>query len=197
MGLRADAVHNRARILEAARAQIARYGPRAGMDEIAEAAGVAVGTLYRHFPTKADLISAALTDRTTRVVDSVETAVERVRAGGRALEEITAVFAQLVHVSGEDRAVKSAAAALGINGDDQAQQRMRARAGLDRLIAAAHADGDLHPDVTSADIALLLTTMPGHEIDTPARNRWLELMLRGLTPAHRRDRRPVGRNAQD
>jgi AcrR family transcriptional regulator len=193
MGLRADAARNRARILEAARAQIARYGPRVGMDEIAEAAGVAVGTLYRHFPTKADLISAALTDRTTRVVDSVEAAVERVRAGGRALEEITAVFAPLVDVSGEDRAVKIAAAALGINGDEQAQQRMRARAGLDRLIAAAHADGDLHPDVTSADIALLLTTMPGHEIDTAARNRWLELMLRGLTPTHRRDRRPVGR----
>jgi AcrR family transcriptional regulator len=184
MGLRADAARNRARILEAARAQIARFGPRAGMDEIAEAAGVAVGTLYRHFPTKADLISAALADRTTRVVDSVEAAVERVRAGGRAFEEITAIFTQLVDVSGEDRAVKSAAAALGINGDDQTQQqRLRARAGLEVLIAAAHADGDLYADVTSADIALLLTTMPGHEIDTCARSRWLELMLRGLTPA--------------
>jgi AcrR family transcriptional regulator len=182
MGLRADAARNRARILTAARAQIARHGPGVGMDRIAEAAGVAVGTLYRHFPTKADLISAALTERTSRVVESVERAVERVEAGGRALAEIAGVFTQLVDVSGEDRAVKSAAAALGINGDDQRAERMRARAGLDRLIAVAHEAGDLHADVTSADIALLLTTMPGDEVDIAARHRWLELMLRGLTP---------------
>jgi hypothetical protein len=98
------------------------------------------------------------------------------------VEEIAAVFAQLVDVSGQDRAVKSAAAALGINGDDQTRDRKRARAGLDLLIAAAHMAGDLHPDVTTDDIALLLTTMPGDEIDVRARNRWLELMLRGLTP---------------
>ncbi|HEV7933920.1 MAG TPA: helix-turn-helix domain-containing protein [Actinomadura sp.] len=182
MALRADAARNRARILEAARAQIARHGPGVGMDQIAEAAGVAVGTLYRHFPTKADLIAAALADRTRRVVESVETAVERMDAGHRAVEEIAAVFAQLVDVSGQDRAVKSAAAALGINGDDQTRDRKRARAGLDLLIAAAHMAGDLHPDVTTDDIALLLTTMPGDEIDVRARNRWLELMLRGLTP---------------
>jgi AcrR family transcriptional regulator len=56
--LRADAARNRARILAAARDQFAAHGSEAGMDEIAAAAGVAVGTLYRHFPTKADLVAA-------------------------------------------------------------------------------------------------------------------------------------------
>ncbi|MCW2902663.1 MAG: kstR 4 [Streptosporangiaceae bacterium] len=195
MGLRADAARNRARILEATRVQIASHGPSAGMDQIAQAAGVAVGTLYRHFPTKADLIAAAMADRTRRVVESVEIAVERVHGGGRALEEIAGVLTPLIDVSGEDRAVKTAAAALGINGDDQAGERMRARAGLARLIAAAHDAGDLHPDVTSDDIALLLTTMPGDEIDLCARDRWLELMLRGLTAGRRMpDRRPGSRD---
>ncbi len=57
---RADAIRNRAKILEAARQQITLHGPDVGMDQIAQAAGVAVGTLYRHFPTKNDLSSRLL-----------------------------------------------------------------------------------------------------------------------------------------
>ncbi|MFF7262461.1 TetR family transcriptional regulator [Streptomyces sp. NPDC008159] len=57
---RADAVRNRKRILDAAREQITLRGPDTGMDEIAAAAGVAVGTLFRYFPTQADLVVAGI-----------------------------------------------------------------------------------------------------------------------------------------
>ena len=69
--LRADAVRNRARILEAAEAVFAAEGIEAPVDDIAEKAGVGVGTLYRHFPTKEKLCEAILLDRlATLTVDA-------------------------------------------------------------------------------------------------------------------------------
>ena len=61
--LRADAARNRARILEAAEVVFAAQGIEAPVDDIAEKAGVGVGTLYRHFPTKEKLCEAILLDR--------------------------------------------------------------------------------------------------------------------------------------
>ena len=61
--LRADAQRNRARILEAAEAVFAAEGIEVPVDMIAEKAGVGVGTLYRHFPTKEKLCEAILLER--------------------------------------------------------------------------------------------------------------------------------------
>jgi AcrR family transcriptional regulator len=70
--LRADARRNRERILEAARAAFAEEGIDAGMSEIAERAGVGVGTLYRRFPTKDALIDALMLDHMGRLVEKGE-----------------------------------------------------------------------------------------------------------------------------
>src|SRR5687768_10426070 len=56
--LRADARRNRERVLEGARAVFAEHGRDAQMDDVAKRAGVGVGTVYRHFPTKEALVSA-------------------------------------------------------------------------------------------------------------------------------------------
>ena len=61
--LRADAERNRRRILDAARETFAEHGLGVGVDTIARAAGVGVGTLYRRFPTKEDLLRAIIDDR--------------------------------------------------------------------------------------------------------------------------------------
>ncbi|MFE0138686.1 TetR/AcrR family transcriptional regulator [Streptomyces sp. NPDC059037] len=60
---RADARRNRERILEAAREAYAEAGPEASLNEIARRAGVGPGTLYRHFPSRAALLTAVLKDR--------------------------------------------------------------------------------------------------------------------------------------
>jgi AcrR family transcriptional regulator len=65
--LRADALRNRARVLEAAEAVFASEGISAPVDVIAERAGVGVGTLYRHFPTKEKLLVAILVTRITEI----------------------------------------------------------------------------------------------------------------------------------
>jgi AcrR family transcriptional regulator len=174
-------VRNRQSILSAAREQIRQHGPEIGMDEIAAAAGVAVGTLYRHFPTKTDLVGAVVDEYTGYVADDAEAALARVTAGGRAMDEIAAFLGRVVEGAATDQAVKAAARALGADANNKAALD-RASTAVAALIAAGQADGDLLPDVTAEDLYLLFTTAP---TDQPpaARARWLALVLRGLRPA--------------
>ncbi len=70
--LRADAERNRRRILDAARETFAAQGLGVGVDTIARAAGVGVGTLYRRFPTKEHLLRAIVEDRVAGFVERLE-----------------------------------------------------------------------------------------------------------------------------
>ncbi|MEV0284045.1 helix-turn-helix domain-containing protein [Kribbella sp. NPDC050820] len=179
MSPRADAVRNRQKILDAAREQITRHGPDAGMDEIAAAAGVAVGTLYRHFPNKTDLVTAVIAEHLGHVADDAEAAQARVAAGADPMTEITALVERVLEASATDAAVKAAARTLGAGTADEPAE-IRARAAVDALIEAAQRDGDLHPDVTVDDFYLLISSAP---IDQPpaVRARWLTLVFPGLT----------------
>ncbi|MFJ8113089.1 TetR/AcrR family transcriptional regulator [Streptomyces sp. NPDC096132] len=176
---RADAVRNRKKILDAAREQITLHGPDAGMDEIAAAAGVAVGTLYRHFPTKTDLVAAVIAEYTMHVAEAAESACERLASGARAVDEISDFLARVTEATATNHAVKAAARALGADPVDR-DAEARAGAALAALIQAGQTDGDIHQDVTVDDIYLLFSTAP---TDQPpaARARWLTLVLTGLT----------------
>ncbi|KUL24932.1 TetR/AcrR family transcriptional regulator [Actinoplanes awajinensis] len=66
--LRADAQRNRARILDAAEAVFAEFGAGASTEEVARRAGVAIGTVFRHFPTKNDLLAAIMKRLLARLV---------------------------------------------------------------------------------------------------------------------------------
>jgi AcrR family transcriptional regulator len=72
--LRADARRNREAILAAARRAFAERGLQTSLDEIAKQAGVGSGTLYRHFPTRDDLVVAVFTERMAENVALVEEA---------------------------------------------------------------------------------------------------------------------------
>lgn len=79
--LRADARRNRERILEAGRQAFAERGRDVQMDEVAQLAGVGVGTLYRHFPTKEDLVLELVRESVRGCVESARQALGRDDAG--------------------------------------------------------------------------------------------------------------------
>ncbi len=81
--LRADALRNRARVLEVAYAAFATDGLAVPIDEIARRAGVGAGTVYRHFPAKADLYRAVVEDRIDSLVAEGRALIEGVSPGGR------------------------------------------------------------------------------------------------------------------
>ena len=75
--LRADARRNRERVLEAGRRAFAESGRDVQMDDIARLAGVGVGTLYRHFPTKEDLVLELVRQSVQGCIESMSQAISR------------------------------------------------------------------------------------------------------------------------
>ncbi|MHC6594051.1 TetR/AcrR family transcriptional regulator [Arthrobacter sp. C152] len=176
--LRADAVRNRARILDAARAEIAEHGAEVGMEVIAATAGVAVGTLYRHFPTKTDLVAAVLSEYVEQITAEAESALAYARTGEETpLAVIVSFLREVVRISALNAAAKSAAPGLGAAaGTDES----RAAAALSDLIGMGIAAGQVREDLTVADIYLIISAAP---LDQPApvRDRWAALVLPCLT----------------
>ncbi|MFC7618887.1 TetR/AcrR family transcriptional regulator [Microlunatus sp. GCM10028923] len=107
---RADAVRNRARVLAAAEEVFDRSGPTASTAEIARVAGVGVGTVFRHFPTKRDLLSAIVKDRWVRVAELAERMNE-----GDDPDAFFTFFGDLVAIAAGRKSVVDALALEGVD----------------------------------------------------------------------------------
>ena len=178
MPRRADAARNRARILEAAREQVRLHGPEVGMDAIAAAAGVAVGTLYRHFPAKGDLVGAVVREFLEAVAADVESAANRVDNGASPAAELIALIGRAIDRGASNHASKLAAQQLGVSTAHPEAER-RSTESLTRLIHAGRLANQFRMDLVVADVYLLVANAP---VDMPAkdRTRWLELVAPGL-----------------
>ncbi|MFF2300327.1 TetR/AcrR family transcriptional regulator [Arthrobacter sp. NPDC058127] len=175
--MRADAIRNRAKILDAARAEIAAQGPDVGMEVIAATAGVAVGTLYRHFPTKTDLVGAVLAEYVEQITNEAEAALDRARSGASPLGVIVEFLHEVIRISAINEAAKSAAPALGAAAD---LDESRAASALAELIEKGIAAGQIRQDLTVADIYILISAAPLDQ-EEPVRERWAALVLPCLT----------------
>ncbi|MCX5050141.1 MULTISPECIES: TetR/AcrR family transcriptional regulator [unclassified Streptomyces] len=181
--LRADAARNRARIMTAAHEQITEHGPEVSMEQIAAAAGVAVGTLYKHFPNKCDLVASVVAASFETLADDAEECLQRESQGSPAMAELTGFLSRVMDTVAHNRAVKAAAYALGPDhAAHPAMQEVETRVtqALGRLIRTAQAQGGLRADFTVDDLYLMLYTLPADQPPT-ARARWLALLLTGLT----------------
>lgn len=109
--MRADAVRNRARILEAARIEVERGGTECSLDEVAKRAGVGPGTLYRHFPTREDLLGELLLSWSADV---------RADADGTAADRRDEVLDWLVRLAGHAMMYRGLASAVAGTENDEA-----------------------------------------------------------------------------
>jgi AcrR family transcriptional regulator len=152
--LRADARRNRERILESARAVFAESGADAQIDDVARHAGVGVGTVYRHFPTKQALL-AELVRQTFRLF--TEWARAALEAGGEPFALIEGLLRRIAETAAGDAGVQYALASSA------RQAQTEAPAEQDELIAViaeltgrARRAGTIRPGREAIDIAMLI-----------------------------------------
>ena len=152
--LRADARRNRERILESAREVFAEYGIDAQMDDIAQRAGVGVGTVYRHFPTKEALMAELVRQKFRRFAAGAREALER---DG----EPFAVFADLLRSNADelarDAGMQHVLVGVGEHIWAQAQtEQDQLNTLTEDLIARAQHAGTMRQDVRATDIGMLM-----------------------------------------
>ena len=175
--LRSDARRNRERILEAARAECAAHGAAVQIDDVARRAGVGVGTVYRHFPTKDALIEALVAEKIRITSENLRRALE--------IDDPWESFADGVRRNAEvmaaDAALRDALIRLGpaARASDADYAQVNEFAG--RLVTRAQDAGVLRDDVTTEDVGALIgglcASMAHPELDW---RRHLEVLLDGL-----------------
>ena len=179
--LRADAAGNRARIIQAARALIAN-ADEVKLNAIARQAGVGQGTLYRHFPTREDLLAEVYRED----VGNLVAAAPALLAEHEPLTALALWFDLVADYAGVKRGV-FAAVELAVSQDLAAHSLGPIGEALTTLLDAGKADRTIRPDVDARDVILLigyLTRLEPAEWDTRARHL-LQVVLDGLTSSQR------------
>lgn len=185
---RSDALRNRERILNAATELVRRDGEKVAMAQIAQHAGVGVGTLYRHFPTREDLL-AALVHRSFGI--AVENATRAAARPGSALDGIRSFF--LATLRDRERFVLPLHGGPPVFTPATRQLQADVRTILRSLLERGRTNGELRADLTPEDLIIAtsllsrplagteptLVAEPGSDWDRIA-GRQIELMLHGL-----------------
>ena len=148
--LRADASRNRDRLVDAAAAAFAARGAEAPLDEIAKSAGVGIGTLYRHFPTRDSLIEAVYRHEVDVLVAEADRLLATMPPDAALDAWLQAFVAHVARKRGMAAALKSM---LGEGATTFFEQtRARAVAAANKLLAAGVAAGTVRSDVDGSDL---------------------------------------------
>jgi AcrR family transcriptional regulator len=178
--LRADAQRNRDRLLEVAVRAFSHEGPDVTLDAIAREAGVGIGTLYRHFPTREALVDAAYRNELYRLCDSAQRLLKR-QPPDRALRTWMDRF---VDYMGTKRGMGDALKALIASGGDPfSESRDRLVGAVATLLEAGAAAGTLRADVDPEDVLISLSGLSLATADADRRKqagRLLDLLMDGL-----------------
>lgn len=179
--LRADAERNRERILTAAREAFAEDGLDVGLHEIARRAGVGVGTVYRRFPDKDDLIDALFQDR----IDEVVAIAERCLEDEDAWHGLVTFLESTCALQAADRGLHELVFSRTQGPQCAAGARERIAPLVGRMVARAQEQGALRADIAAFDIGMLRNVLGGFidragELGADVWPRMLALLLDGL-----------------
>jgi AcrR family transcriptional regulator len=178
---RADAARNRASLLAAAEQEFAERGPSASVADIARRAGVAKGTVFRHFATKEDLVAAIVCDHIAALAAAAARLADSADPGAALLEFLTVAADQRQR---HDLTFLQSAS----EGDARVIEiRDELHAGLGVLVDRARGSGAIRSDITETDVFLMMCA-PVHVVENlsaPAPllwQRYLAIMFDGLRP---------------
>ena len=180
---RADARRNRARLLAVAETVFDAHGPSASTEDIAAAAGVGIGTLFRHFPTKEALLEAVFVERLRRVADAANQLASQPDDG-------QAFFTFFRDVLAQARGGTAMADALANAGIDLAHTAADVKhdltLALERLLSSAQRAGTVRADIGIAELLALLVgasrALQQLAGDADLEARTLAVILDGLRP---------------
>lgn len=177
---RSDARRNRERLLATASRLFAERGPEVPFTEIAKDAGVGVGTIYRHFPTREALIEAAYRSELDAVCDAAA-GLARTLPAGQALRGWMDRFIDYMTTKiGMSEAIR---AVISAGGDPYAHSRERLDDALAMLLLAGTQAGQTRPGINPDDVLMTLSgiAMAAGQPDQRAQaGRMLDLLFEGL-----------------
>ncbi len=178
--LQRDAARTRNALLAAAERVVTEYGPAFSLDAVAREAGVGIGTLYRHFPTREALVEAAYRSE----LDRLCAAAPELLADRPADAALRAWMDRFVDYMTTKRGMADALRALvASGGDPYAHSRDRLLGALGLLLGAGAAAGTIRDDVPPGDVLTGLSgvTLAAGEPDRREQaGRLLDLLLDGL-----------------
>lgn len=169
-------------MLAAAQQLFADRGTSVPVDEIARAAGVGVGTVHRHFPTKDDLVDAALIASCQPIFELLD----RAAAAPDAADGLEQLLLGLTEHQSRHPGLAERLRATDDLSPEVAQVKMQIAAGFRAAVARAQAAGQVRDDVVPADLRLLFAglagavTATGEPCSTEERQRFVRILLDGL-----------------
>jgi AcrR family transcriptional regulator len=192
--LRKDAERNRQRVIEAARELFALRGLEATLNEVAHHAGLGVGTVYRRFPRKEELLEAIFVDGIKELNALAETALRH----DDSWQGFVWFVEQMCEITATDRGMREIVFSRAYGGDRVDAARLQLLPTLLKLVERVQDDGFLRPDLSATDLPIFgllagtVSEYAGH-VDAELWRRYVAILLAGIR--HRTDEAPLAVNA--
>lgn len=178
--LRADAARNRAALVTAARAAFADRGIEASFEEISRAAGVGPGTLYRHFPSRSDLVAAAVAEH----VAELRADAHHLYAAEDPIGALVRWIRLLVKYASTYAGLPDSVLTAGPDNEGPLANICRSlETCTDDLVARARALGRVRTEVAGEDVFVMANALAwadGHDVEHARSQARLDILIRGI-----------------